>query len=340
MKSVDFTTRSDRVGVYLKKYAESFVFDTFSEDFLARGDIAFLRDVPIPLRGEDIEAFHSGEGLPIARVMRNMVRLMGASPSFPYARAYVEFLRRNTGAGAVSALVGEAESAAERGLYDEACMSFRAALCVEPRDLAAMYGYARVCRDMYSASDDAEYIGRFKAEALEYFELTTEAHKGFPPAHYYLGYAYLNMGLYQKAYLTWKRYLECSPGPEERREIEGRMRQLTGPMEIERGFGSVSAGRFDEGRAVLEPYLKGEYEGRWPISYYLGLAYMGLDRRDEAESMFKRVLTLHPSHIGSMDELADIYETLGERELSEKYRRKADLLRRGGHMSERSELTV
>jgi tetratricopeptide (TPR) repeat protein len=334
---VDFTTRSDRVGKYLNKYAETFVFDTFSEDFLRRGDIAFLRGVPIPLRKEDAGAFHSGEGLPIARVMSNMARLMGASPAFPHVNAYVEFLRRNMGSGVVSALVGEAESAAERGSYDEACMSFRAALCVEPADLAAMYGYARVCRDMYSAGEDVDYIGRFKAEAMEYFELTTETHPGFPQAHYYLGYAYLNMGLYQKAYLTWKRYLECSPGPEEGREIEGRLRQLADPMEIERGFGLISAGRFEEGRAVLEPYLKGEYGDRWPIYYYLGLAYTGLDRRDEAEDMFKRVLKSKPSHIESMDELADIYEIRGERELSEKYRKKADLLRRGGPMSERSE---
>jgi tetratricopeptide (TPR) repeat protein len=334
---VDFITRSDRVAVYLNKYAMSFVFDKFSEDFLTRGDIRFMRGVPIPLRREDIDAFRSSEGLPVARVVSNMARLVGASPSFPYTKAYVEFLRRCMGEKSVSALVSEAESAAEHGSYDAACILFRAALCAEPQNLAAMYGYARVCRDMYLAGEDNDYIVRFKAEALEYFELTTETYPSFPAAHYYLGYAYMNMGMYRKAYLTWKRYLKYSSHAEDSREIEERLKQLTDLIKIERGCNEVLSGRFDEGRAALEPYLKSGYNNRWPLFYYLGMAYAGLDRMSEAADMLKRGLALNPSHIESMNELADIYETCGEEELSEKYRKKADLLKGGGYISERSE---
>jgi tetratricopeptide (TPR) repeat protein len=335
--SAGFAGRPDRVGRYLREYAASFAFDAFSDAFLDRGDLPFLRGVPIPLRAEDFAAFRSREGLPMARVAGNMARVVGASPSFPHAGAYIEFLRRFMGGQAASVLADEAKDAAARGSRDEACILFRAALSVEPRDLDAMYGYASVCRAMYMAGGDGAYIGRFKAEALEYFELTTEAHPGFPEAYYYLGYAYLNMGLYQKARLAWRSYLERSSSPEERREIKGRLRQLEDPVKIERGCNAVSAGRFEEGRAVLEPYLKGGYGGWWPLYYYLGVAYAGSGRRDEAEGMFKRGLELNPSHVGSMDELADIYGSRGERDLSEKYRKKAELLRNGGYVSEGSE---
>jgi tetratricopeptide (TPR) repeat protein len=261
---------------------------------------------------------------------------MGAVPSFPHTGAYIAFLCRLMGKHAAEGLVKEAKDAAEREDYDEACIRFRAALCLEPGNLEAMYGYARVCRAMYLASEDGEYIGRFKAEALEYFELTAEMHPRFPMAHYYLGYAYLNMGLYQKAHLTWKRYLEHSSHPKDRREIKERMRQLADPLEIERGYNAVLAGRFAEGRAVLEPYLNSKYSDWWPLYYYLGVAYISLERRDEAVDMFKRGLRLNPSHVESMRELADIYEAGGEDELSAKYRRKAALLEGGGH-AQRSE---
>jgi tetratricopeptide (TPR) repeat protein len=333
---VDFTARRDRAERYLKKYASGFVFDVFSEDFLERGGLRFLRDVPVPLREEDLEAFRSRKGLPLARLAENTACVLGASPSFPHAEAYIEFLRRGMGGQAAAALVKEAKNAAEREAYDEACIRFRAALCIEPQDLAAMYGYARVCRAMYLASEDGEYIGHFKAEALEYFELTTEAHPRFPQAHYYLGYAYLNMGLYQKAQLAWERYLEHSSHPQDRREIKERMRQLADPLEIERGYNAVLAGRFAEGIAALEPYLSSKYSDWWPLYYYLGVAYISSDRRDEAVDMFKRALRLNPSHVESMRELADIYEIDEETELSEKYRAKAALIEGGGH-AQRSE---
>jgi tetratricopeptide (TPR) repeat protein len=333
--AVDFTARSDRLGRYLGKYAEGFGFDAFSDDFLRRNGIPFLRDVPIPLSAGDHDVFSSRGCMPIARIAGNMARVIGASPSFPHVKPYIDFLRLSMGEGAASAIAGEAGNVAERGSYDEACILFRAALCMEPRNLAAMYGYARVCRDVYLAGgDDGDYVGRFKAEAFEYFEMTAEAYPDFPPALYYLGYAYLNMGLYMKAYLTWKSYLGLSPDSDERPEIEERMRQLADPIEIEQGFNAVLAGRFDEGLAVLTPYSESKYSSGWLIWYYLGLACAGLGRRDEAADMFRRALALNPSHVESMGELADIYGIMGEMALSEKYRKKADLIRGGGYQRE------
>jgi tetratricopeptide (TPR) repeat protein len=332
----DFTTRRDRVGRYLQGYAMRFVFDSFSEAYLQRGDLHFMRGVPIPLRAEDLAAFRSRKGLSVMHLGENMACVMGASPSFPHTGAYIEFLRRNMGDRAAAGLVKEAKSAAEREDYDAACVRFRAALCLEPQNLAAMYGYARVCRAMYLASEDGAYIGHFKAEALEYFELTTEAHPRFPMAYYYLGYAYLNMGLYQKARLAWQRYLEHSSHPKDRREIKERLGQLADPLEIERGYNAVLAGRFAEGIAALEPYLSSRYNDWWPLYYYLGAAYAGSDRGDEAADMFKTALKLNPSHVESMKELADVYEIDGETELAAKYRAKAALIEGGGH-AQRSE---
>jgi tetratricopeptide (TPR) repeat protein len=327
----DLRLRSDRVGKYLKKYLKQFVFDELSPDFLARGKLGFLKDVPVPLREEDLKAFKSGGDLPLTHIGENMAQVIGASPAFPHAGAYAELLRAAFGKKVADFLVKGAKNAGENGDAEGACLRFRAALCLDPKNLAALYGYARACRALYLAGGDSEYVGKLKAEALEFFELTTEFHPRFSMGFYYLGYAYVNIGLYQKAHLAWKRYLEISSHPRDRKEIKERVRQLADPLEIERGYNAVLAGRWDEGRTILEAYRESRYKDWWPLYYYLGAAYISTDRRDEAVSMFKQALRLNPSHAESMDELADIYEIDGEAELSEKYRRKAQLVRDGGH---------
>ena len=57
-------------------------------------------------------------------------------------------------------------------------------------------------------SEDDEEIGNFKAESMEYFEKMTLVHPEVPAGHYYLGFAYINMGLSTKAKIAWEEFLE------------------------------------------------------------------------------------------------------------------------------------
>ncbi|GHU49883.1 hypothetical protein FACS1894127_4150 [Clostridia bacterium] len=261
----------------------------------------------------------------------NMAWIMGISPDFPHADAYGLFIEAVLPGNAAEALTAVAAYAADKNKdFIKACVFFRAALCMNPGFLNAMYGYARVCRDMYSQGEDNEYVGNFKAEALVFFELTSLEHPEFPDSFYYLGYAYLNMGLYQKAFLAWRKYLEFSEDEERQKELSMRIQQITVPMEIERGCNAVLAGRYEEGISVLEPHTKSRYKEWWPLYYYLGDAYNKTARHEEAIEMYKKVLSLKPSHVGIMDELASIYDLLGEDVLVSKYRTKAELIRTGG----------
>ncbi|MDR1135393.1 MAG: tetratricopeptide repeat protein [Clostridiales Family XIII bacterium] len=334
LEKLDIKRRGDRIGKYLKAHIEKFAFDKFSEDYIKRCKMGFMRGVPVPFRTEDIKALDSGSiytRLSISHIGENMAWIMGIDPHFPYTDHYIEFIKINFRNKAAAALNVEAKNAAEKENFDSACIHFRAALCVEPGNLDAMYGYARVCRAMYLESDDADYIGNFKAEALEFFELTTWKYPNFSMAYYYLGYAYLNMGLYQKAYITWKDYIKKSTNAKERKEINERLEQLSDPVEIERGCNAAVSGRWDEGITILEPYLGSKYKDWWPLYYYLGASYANKARVDEAVAMFKQALRLNPSHVESMDELAGIYEFENQKELSDKYRNKAELIRRGGY---------
>lgn len=333
----DIQKREDRIGRYFKKYLSRFVFDEFSPAFMEKSKAGeLMKGVPIPLRKEDLEAFAGGEGLSMLVIAENMAWVMGCDPHFKYTKDYVAILSKLYNHKLYEGMMKKGRDAAEQGAMDEACIHFRAALCMKPDYLHAMYSYARACRAMYLDSGNEEYVGRFKAEALDYFELTTETHPRFAQGYYYLGYAYLNMGLYVKADRTWREFMRFSKNGKDKKEIRTRLEQLQDPVQIEQGYNDVLTGRYEEGITRLEPFLDSQFKTWWPLYYYLGIAYEMTGRVEEAVASFKKVLTMNASHIETMEELAAIYSQEGDQENCRKYQQKIQLIRK--NMAEDQEM--
>lgn len=329
----DIKLRQDRIGKYLVKHLNKFVFDEFSKGYLdnSKGKLDFMAGVPIPLRKEDLEAFKSPEGVKLTFISENMAWIIGADPKFKHRDAYIQFLAVKYANKATETVVKVGRNAAEREEFDKAAIHFRAALCVEPQNLHAMYSYARVCRSMYLEGKDEEYVGNFKAESLEYFELLIDTHPKFAQAYYYLGYAYLNLGLYIKAEMTWNIFIEKTRNRKDKKEVKERIAQLEKPIQVEKGYNLILAGKWTDGIKILEPFLVGQYENWWPLSYYLGIGYVNLGKKEKAIERFKHVLQINPSNVETMEELADVYRVCGDAENHKKYEEKAKLLREGGH---------
>ncbi|MDR0357215.1 MAG: tetratricopeptide repeat protein [Clostridiales Family XIII bacterium] len=326
----ELAKRPDRIRPYLIGYMDEFIFDEFSESYLKTSKLDDLMSgVPVPLRKEDLEGFRDEKGLSVSLIGENMARVMGIDPKFRFAEAYMAFLTRFLGKRAPEALVRKAKNAADGEDFDAACICFRAALVMRPDDLAAMYGYARVCRAMYNKSNDAEYIGNFKAESLDYLESLTELHPRFGQGWYYLGYMYLNLGLYTKAYLAWESFLPHSRVAKDRREVRRRMEQIRTPMEIERGYNAVLSSRWEEGIRILVPFRESVYKDWWPLWYYLGEAYLNTGCIEAAEEAFLEVLKLNGTHTETMEELISLYDAEGRADMAKKYRDKIALIRKG-----------
>ena len=323
----DIQLREDRIGRYFKKYLNKFVFVEFSDDFIERSKMGdLLRGVPIPLRRKEVKNFAGGEGVPMTIIAENMAWVMGGDPHFRYTKDYVAILEKLYKNRLHEALMKKGRDAAELGDMDNACIHFRASLCMKYDYLHSMYSYARACRVMYENSKNEEYVGRFKAEAVDWFELLTETHPRFAMGYYYLGYSYLNMGLYNKAVLAWQDFLKFTKNGRDRKEIRHRIEQLADPVAIENGCLSITSGRMQEGVDVLEPYLKTQFKDWWPLHYYLGRGYLGLGRNAEAVAEFKKALNINGSHLESMKELADIYEASGDKANFKKYSEKIKLI--------------
>jgi len=319
--------RPDRVKQYLIHRMDELVFDEFTPAFLVRAGIEdTFKGVPIPLRKDDLEAFKTPGGVQSTILAENMARVLGIDPKFPHSEVYAEFIDRYFGNKAVGNMTRKAKDFADRKEYEDACIYFRAGLVLKYDDVAALYGYARILRQMYTDGKDEKYIGYLKAECLDFFELTTEAFPRFDMGWYYLGYMYLNMGLYTKAYLAWKEYLPLGRVQKDRREIKKRMAQIEEPMEIERGYNAVLSGKWGKGIKILEPYKDSKFNDWWPLWYYLGVAYARTNRTKEAENAFKTALKGNPRHEESMEELSDIYKQKGDKINLKKYRGKLTLI--------------
>ncbi|MEE0771987.1 MAG: hypothetical protein UIJ87_02275 [Anaerovoracaceae bacterium] len=326
----DIQLREDRIGRYFKKYLNRFVFAEFSEEFIQKskaGDL--LRGVPIPLRKKEVKDFAGGDGISFLVLAENMAWVMGCDPHFKHTKDYVAILSKLYNYKLAEGILRKGRDAAEIGEMDHACIMFRATLCINKEYLHGMYSYARACRAMYLSSRNEEYVGRFKAEALDWFELVTEAHPRFANGYYYLGYAYLNMGLYIKADIAWRSFLKFSRTGKAKREIRNRLQQIEEPCQIETGCNHIMAGRYDEGMPILEHFATTRFEDWWPLHYYLGIGYEQEGSRPEAIISFKRALQLNGSHLESMKELLKIYEEDDDRANIKKYSEKIKMIEEG-----------
>lgn len=323
----DIQLREDRIGKYFRKYLNKFVFVEFSNEFLAKsktGDV--MKGVPVPLRKKEVKAFAGGEGVDMMVLAENMAWVMGCDPHFKYTKQYCEFLTRGFGKKMTEGILKKGRDAAEQGEMDQACIMFRACLCLQYDYLHAMYSYTRALRVMYMSSRNEEYVGRVKAECLDWLELLTETHPRFAMGYYYLGYAYLNMGLYAKAVAAWNGFLKYTKNNKDRKEIRNRIQQISDPVKIEEGCNDIMAGRYVDGINTLEAYTKTQFNDWWPLHYYLGIGYQMSGDVKAAVTEFKKVLAINGSHLETMKELVSIYESQGDKDGINKYAKKIELI--------------
>lgn len=328
----------DRVKPYFEELLKGYVFDELSESFLEKMKASdIFKEIPVPIKAVDFTAFCKGEkGITVLDITRATAVVIGAAAAdFPYSEAYKKFLDRIFEGNSEEVIINEGRQIFEKGEDLAAAAYFRAALRINPESLHGLYSYALCCRELYLNSEDENFIGKFKAESIEAFETLSNIHPDFAFTYYYLGYAYLNMGLYTKAFLAWNDFLEkvkddplAEEANDEIKEIKERLASLEGPMEIEAGVLAVSAGRYNEGIETLSKYTTGPLSEWWPMYYYLGVAYESIGKAEEAIEVFKKALVLSPSNIEVMDELVSIYRATGDTENEMKYLKKIEVVNR------------
>lgn len=315
---MNLVEREDRIAEYLVRHLNNdFLFDELSDAYLTKiGLLEEMKGVPIPLRKTDLGS------LSTLTIALNMAFVFGCDPKFEYRNNYLKFIEKAFDKRFAEGLIAQGVESAQKNDFDYACIMFRAAMIVDPANIDALYCYGRACKDSYELGEEEDYIARYKAESIEAFEEVTLRRPDFAEAFYFLGYGYLNLGLYVKAKLTWEEFLKLTDNQDMIDEIKERLSQLDEPVEIEEGYNLVISGKYEEGIAVLSQYKDGKYNKWWPLWYYLGIAHMELSEFEEAISEFKEVLVLSPSNVDAMEEIIKAYEAIGDTEKVEKYTKK------------------
>jgi len=315
----------DKVGKYFKHVLDEFIFIEFNEGYIKKsGKIDFMRGVPVPVRKEAAEAFIRAEGLKFDNVAEGMVFVIGADINFKYREKYIEFMKVFN-FKILKSVIKQGLDFAEQEQLEKAAIHLRAALVIEEDNLDAIYNYGRVCRHMYAKSEDPEYVMDFKAEATWALEMTVEKHPSFAQAYYFLGYQYINAGLYIKAQIVWNQFLRYSKHFKDKSEIRQRLKRIEKPVLFEKGYTAIERGRWTEGIAILESLL-GTDPDWWNLYFFLGVGYSRTNRMPEAIEMFKKVLAVKPSQHQTMLELANCYEQVGDKVNAKKYKDKAELV--------------
>ena len=311
----------DRISKYLTPHLSEMIFDELSDGYLERAGIKdIMTGVPVPIRKTELESIST------LSIARNMAFVIGCDPTFQYKENYIAYILRAFDKRFAEGLIADGVEGAARNDFEYACIQFRAAMQIDPDNANAYYCYGRACKDAYEAGGEEEFVGRFKAESLEAFEIATLKNPQLAEAFYFLGYGYVNLGLYIKAKLTWEDFMKLSADEELKKEIAQRLEQLEQPVEIEKGYNMVLAGKYEEGIEALSVYTEGQYADWWPLWYYLGAAYAALERDDEAVASFLQVLRFSPSNAEAMKELVKLYEKLGDEEKVAKYRTKLEIV--------------
>lgn len=318
---MDMINREDKIGVYLRPHADNFIFDELSDKYLEKNDLKeILSGVPIPIRKTELESIST------LTIARNMGFIIGCDPGFKYRENYIAYIIKTFDVRFAQGLIADGVEAAQRNDFEYACIQFRGAMILDPSSVDAVYCYGRACKDAYENGEEEDFIARFKAESIEAFEEVTLRRPDFAEAYYFLGYGYINLGLYVKAKLTWEDFIKLSEDEEKKKEIKERLSLLKEPVEIEEGYNLILSGHFNEGISILEKYTESRFSDWWPLWYYIGMAYQGLDMAEEAIASFLKVLPLSPSNIDTMKELVKMYQEIGDDEKAEKYRKKIDIV--------------
>ncbi len=319
----------DQVYKYLKQYIDELVFITLDHHVTQqKKDISFLKGIPLPISVKNITQQISQEevdNIPFDAFVEGMIYVLGVDYNFKYNEQYKKFLYLANENIEEYILYKGLKFADEEKLY-EAAVHFRAVFNMDERNLNAMYNYGKCCRDIFDRSKELEEKKTFKNESINMFESLVGYYPDFNESYYFLGFFYSNQKMFEKARLTWEKFLSLSEDEEKREEVVLKLKEIEDYVVYEKGYSLVLNGNGEKGLKLLLP-LEDKYSQWWNLLFFIGLAYRNLNQFNEAIPYFKKVLLNKPSQVDAMNELGLCYMSVEDLDNAEKYYKKALLIK-------------
>ncbi|MCT4618929.1 MAG: tetratricopeptide repeat protein [Marinisporobacter sp.] len=314
-----------RIKEYINDGLERVVFIELKKDAHIDPRFEMLKGIPIPMNiGEITKPLKEGNDdyeLSLASMARGMITVIGLDKDFKYIDEYKEFLTLFD-EKILEYIAYEALKLAEETKFHDALIYFKALITLDEDNLNGLYNYARCCQDIASIGEDREKRKEFKKEAVEALEIITEKYPDFSLAYYHLGFHYANQNLFKKAQIIWEKCIELDIDEEKKKELLFQINELKDQIQYEEGYTHILNNQSDLGLKKLLPLME-KYSDWWNLLFFVGLGYRQVGNMEEAINVLKKILTIKPTQVDTLNELGLCYATINDFEHAEKYFEKA-----------------
>ncbi|QXM06327.1 tetratricopeptide repeat protein [Crassaminicella indica] len=315
----------ERIDQYIKDGLDRVVFIELKKDAHIDYKFEILKGIPIPINITELtKPIKEGKmdyDISLASMARGMITLIGLDNDFKYIDVYKEFLNIFD-EKILEYIAYEGVKLAEEKNFHDALIYFKALITLDEDNLNGLYNYARCCQDIALLAEDKDKKKEFKREAIEALEIITEKHSDFSLAYYHLGFHYANQSLFKKAQITWEKCIDLGIDEEKKKEILFRIEELRDQIQYEEGYTCILNNQLDLGLKKLLP-LAEKYSDWWNLLFFIGLGHRQLGNTKEAIKTFKKILTIKPTQVDTLNELGLCYAALNDFQHAEKYFKKA-----------------
>ncbi|MEN1761003.1 hypothetical protein [Anoxynatronum sibiricum] len=250
----------------------------------------------------------------IPTILRGMLLLLGADPSFRYMETYRRFLKGFQ--EDLKTVVFESVKQFEKQKkLNEAAVILRGYLKCENIDIKAamMLGgcYVRIASSDQELEPPLEKALMY--EAYQLLEECSEVCQHEMVLHYYLGTFYCWQKSYVKAQESWETALSLTTIPKQKKHINQKLSQITSLVTYEKGYKLVLQGHSHEGIKLLRTLEKTK-DDWWNLFFFIALGYHQLGALDDAIKYYGKVINIRGFHQQTAIELSEIFYAKGELE--------------------------
>ncbi|WP_165000464.1 tetratricopeptide repeat protein [Anaerophilus nitritogenes] len=316
----------ERIEKHIKDRLEKIMFIELRKDVhLSDSKFEILKEIPIPISiNELVKPIQEGQtdyNFSLASMARGMIMVIGLDHKFKYIDDYKKFLYEFD-ENILNYIAYEGLKFADEKNFYDALIYFKAIVTLENTDINGLYNYARICEDIAQKQEDESIKTEFNKEGVESLEIITEKYPDFSLSYYHLGFHYVKDKTFKKAELTWSKCLELEIDEEKRKEILINLKEIKDQIQYEEGYTLILENKVSLGLEKLIPLIE-RYGDWWNLLFFIGLGYRQIGEVNRSIEYFKRILTIKPTQVDTLNELGLCYAMIRDFEKSEKYFKKA-----------------
>lgn len=295
----------DKIEKYFKRKADKISFIEIKQNTSVKvGDYIVTGDLPLPVITDvflkEIKKGNLQDDIKVSYIIEGIIFLMGTDHDFKYNDKYKEILKKYN-SDIESYIFYKGLKEVENENYEKGAILFRTLTNLNREHINGLFNLG-ICYEGISYGEK-ELKEDFLKKSMETFESILDLNPKYSLAYYKLGYYYKTFGQFEKAKLSWEKFILLSKDSERKDEIREEIEKIADNASYERGCNLLFARNYS---AAIDEFthLENRYKDLWNIYYMKGLAYKGLNDLNSSIENFKKAAELNPKS-------SDIFNELG-----------------------------